>query len=39
MTIFPKARRERRERIARYCKRLSWSQTVNDRFKIPNKDN
>ncbi len=26
--ILPKARRERRERIAAYCKRLSWSQTA-----------
>ena len=26
--ILPKARRERREVIAGYCKRLSWSQTA-----------
>ncbi|MCY0863696.1 MAG: IS21-like element helper ATPase IstB [Sulfobacillus sp.] len=26
--ILPKARRERRERIAGYCKRLAWSQTA-----------
>jgi len=26
--ILPKARRERREVIGRYCKRLSWSQTA-----------
>lgn len=26
--ILPKARRERREVIAQYCKRLSWSQTA-----------